>query len=243
MKPKTWLKILTPAIFWLWVCSCMPTEEPVKPPFEYWSLDKSQMVWGSETNGIKAGVEVVGFTNRPDARQNGIWCVACLLFQTNSTTKLYVGHTNSNSNSFVGITEGTTTMRTNGMTTEAPYWLVMADVHSLTPVERNYQVKLWDADGVEAARTERGETVKHTFIDNPVFEGWRHSRVGLINGQVSPFIVDFHLSDFFKVSKPGKYHLQMQLRIFCRYARGKPYERYEPLILPPIDVEFLLPMQ
>jgi len=249
MESKNWLKrTVTHALFWLCICNSVVAEETAKSPFEstYWNygrFEKCQMIWGDETNGIKSGLQVLVITNKPDAAQNDVWGLAWLLFQTNSATKFYVGRNNSNTNCFVEVVEGTTTTWTNGHSATLPSWATIADAVKLVPIERNYQVNLTDENGVEVERTSLGEKLRRTFLDNSVYKpiSWSWDDASLVSGELHPFVVNFHLNDFFKLTKPGKYHFQMQLRIFCCYANGTPYERYEPLILPPIDVEFILP--
>ncbi len=167
--------------------SLATADEIVKPPFEYYKLDKKQMVWGGATNDIKAGLIVSVFTNQSDVKQNGVWCVGWLLFTSNSATKFYVGYTNSNSNCFIGAHEGT---RWDYGQKAGEHYLsqLTVDAYRLLPMERNYQVSLTDADGRHVARTDLGETFRHSFYDNPVLEGDFGSN-SLETGEVTIFLV------------------------------------------------------
>ena len=248
MKSKCYLRMVKHILFFC-ICGQVIAQETYTLPLER-RLDYSPFKWGEETNGIKGGLQLLVITNSSNVRSNDVWCQAWLSFQTNSTTKFVLDGQGTDSNSFVKMVKGATTIWTNGHSITFPHWSAHADAGKLLPVDRNYQINLMDSNEVEVARTARGEKLKHTFLENPVFERgvavialsnfYEDSSISLWSDTPSYF-GNFHLNDFFEVTKPGKYHLQMQLRVFCCYARGKPYQRYEPLILPPIDVEFTLP--
>ncbi len=240
MKSMRVSKQLLALVFCLWLGASLATAgETVNPPFVYYELDKTPMLWGDATNGIKAGLLMAVFTNQQDVRQNGVWCVAWMLFTSNSATKFYVGYPNSDSNCCIQLREA----RWVSARKEDEYTstILEVDAERLLPIERNYQMTLTDAEGKLVSRTDLGEKFRHAFYDNPIFEENRYSGVPMENGQVTPFIVDCRLNDFFILSKPGKYHLRMQVRIFCCYAKGTSYRRHEPLILPPVEADFILP--
>jgi hypothetical protein len=228
---------------------------------------RADMHWGAETNGLKAGLDIVVRTNESGHGLDRVHCLAWLLFQTNAAT-VYAQGVDSNTNTFVHalfvkyngviLTNGKPiedlytnlggrwTLReriingreriTNGKPYEYSYTnlLVYADGSVLMPMEKNMRLRLKDENGKDVSRTERGERSRRTFVDNPVFVdsrwGWKSWNVG----EARQFADSFQLDDYFKVTQPGKYHLQMQIRIFPRYLPGK-YDK--PLFLPPIDVE------
>ena len=214
----------------------------VRLPFKTCYMNESQIAWGKEKKGIKAGLVVMALTNQPDKMQDGVWCVPYLLFQTNSETKFYIGMTNTSTNCFAGIDE----MRfwTKGVDGLQPGWTPLrARTGRLLPIMRNFEMSLTNASGNEVSRNAQGEKLRQTFSDNPVFE---HGESGLdilncgevvqLYGQPS-----FRLNDFFDINQSGKYHLQVRARIFLGYARGKPEEIWKPLFLPPVDLDFTIP--
>ena len=240
-------RILRSAIFALyWYLISTALANPLPDRFYY--LDYSPIQWGEEKQDIKAGVRMLVLTNLPVASQNGVWFLPWWLFQTNSLTKFYVGYTNSNTNYFVGRLEGTEGVWSNDVHYSRRVFWTQAHVCRLGPVEKNFQIDLTDASGVEVPRTAAGEKIRSTFTDYPKYEFYVYdfhgvTDHGLTSGEPKTISSGVRLDDFFKLTNAGTYHMQLRMRVFCKYGAHKPYETNVPLFLPPVDVDFCVPEQ
>ena len=245
MKTVEWIiKFVGCLMCWFRVNTALA--DPLPDRFYY--TDYSPIQWGEEKQGIKVGVRMLVLTNLPFASQNGVWFLPWWLFQTNSLTKFYVGNTNSNTNCFVGRLEGAERVWSNSLHYSRRVFWTQAHVCRLGPVEKNFQIDLTDASGVEVPRTAAGEKIRSTFIDYPKYESDVNdfhgvTRHGLTSGEQEVISSGVRMDNFFKLTNAGTYHMQLQMRVFCTYGAHTPYETNVPLFLPPVDVDFCVPEQ
>lgn len=217
----------------------------------FWTARTNQIYWGEGKNGLKAGLDFLIRTNVGSSEFNKAKCQVFLQFQTNAAT-IYIDGVNSNAFVSACINEyySLTTTNADGLvcfvtchsntfnSVKHSELVVSAETAALMPQEKNIRLKLSDENGVDVARTELGEKSWRTFIDNPVFvlSRWGYKTVNV--GAVQQFSGTFYLDDYFTITKPGKYHLQMRLRLFRRAFPNKYNGVTTPLYLPPVDVEF-----
>jgi len=213
-------------------------------PFKTYHIDENRINWGSENKGVKAGVAVLVVTNHLDKLKNGIWCIPYLQFKTNDETQIYMLSTNTATNCFVQIRN--MMVWSNTPSDPQPAWSrPEASIGCLLPFTKNFQLRLTDTKQQEVKRKDSGETLRHTFLDNPKFECNRSAEYVLESGGIVGFMGNtaFRLDDFFDLTWPSDYHLQIHMRIFLCYAHAKPEERWEPLYLPSMNVDFTIPNQ
>lgn len=236
-------------LFYLIICSQIQVSGQIMTSIslEAFARMTNQICWGSQTNGIKSGLSVYARTNPVNNFSNCVRCESWLLFQTNAATVIYSENEKniSNSNIYVVVGSGIVVAATNNYNPVECLFPPQTSIGISLPWENNVRMRLKDENGIEVTRTGHGKQLRRALVENRRFVEKRNAFRVLQANKPYCFFEPFYLDEYFKITKPGKYVLQFQMRIFGCYTTGKIdqgiEDMYKPIYLPPVEQELTIP--
>ncbi len=175
----------------------------------------ANVYWGASTNGISASVYVETASTNVD---NLV------------PVRLHFGLYNASTN--------------NGNI--MPNWIMLL----APPLEDRYRLELKDENEKEVEKTAKGRAmgkrtpqpyrVKPNSDGVTIDTGWRPGKINLMSREVLELTPPLLLSDYFKIERPGKYHLRCEILLF-RFQDD--INKQDLISFPPVDAEIEIKKQ